>query len=221
MNQGKGQQIEIAVNGERVALLDINPAMKLAKDGIKTPPIQVKAGPQRISASFISRNSTGRWKTSSVMVEQSLVDVSAGTFPGMTTLPHLHELSITGPTNVAGVSETPSRRKIFTCRPARAPTKIPCAKKIIAALARQAYRRPVNDNDMEDLLELLSAGRNGGDFESGIRTAIQAMIASPNLSSASSARRPASRRARIIASAIWNWLRACRISCGAARRTIN
>ena len=55
LNQGKGQQIEVAVNGERVALLDINPAMKLAEDGIKTPPIKIKAGPQRISASFIQK----------------------------------------------------------------------------------------------------------------------------------------------------------------------
>ncbi len=51
-NQGKGQQIEIAVNGARVALIEINPSITLAKDGIKTPPIHVKAGPQRISASF-------------------------------------------------------------------------------------------------------------------------------------------------------------------------
>src|SRR5579872_6857334 len=52
MNQGKGQQVEIAVNGEQVALIEINPAMTLAKDGVKTPPIKIKAGPQRISASF-------------------------------------------------------------------------------------------------------------------------------------------------------------------------
>ena len=55
-NQGKGQQIEIAVNGARVALIDINPAITLAKDGIKTPPIHVNAGPQRISASFLQKS---------------------------------------------------------------------------------------------------------------------------------------------------------------------
>src|SRR6202011_2127412 len=117
LNQGKGQQIEIAVNGERVALLDINPAMKLAEDGIKTPAIRIKAGPQRISASFIQKFD-GPLEDEYEMVEQSLVDVSVGAVPGMTTLPHLHELSITGPTNITGISDTPSRRKIFTCRPA-------------------------------------------------------------------------------------------------------
>ncbi len=177
LNQGTGQQIEIAVNGERVALLDINPSMKLANDGIKTPPIKVRAGPQRISASF-PQKFDGPLEDEYRMVEQSLVDVSAGTVPGMTTLPHLHELSITGPTVAAGVSDTPSRRKIFTCRPT-GDDEVSCAKKIIASLARQAYRRPVTDNDIESLLGFYQRGRNDGNFDSGIRTAIQAILASP------------------------------------------
>jgi len=177
LNQGAGQQIEIAVNGERVALLDINPSMKLANDGIKTPPIKVRAGPQRISASF-PQKFDGPIEDEYRMVEQSLVDVSAGTIPGMTTLPHLHQLSITGPTVAAGVSDTPSRRKIFSCRPA-GDDEVPCARKIIAGLARQAYRRPVTENDIESLLGFYQRGRNDANFDAGIRTAIQAMIASP------------------------------------------
>jgi hypothetical protein len=177
-NQGKGQQIEIAVNGAKVALLDVNPAMTLAKDGMKTPPIKVKAGPQKISASFIQM-SDGPLEDEYRMVEQSLVDVSVGTVPGMTTLPHLHEFSVTGPTKVEGVSDTPGRRRIFTCRPAAGADEIPCARQIIATLARQAYRRPATGNDLEDLLSFYQSGRNQGDFESGIRTAIQAMISNP------------------------------------------
>jgi hypothetical protein len=178
LNQGKGQQIEVAVNGVRVALIDINPAMKLASDGIKTPPIAIKAGPQTISASF-PQKFDGPLEDEYRMVEQSLVDVSAGVVPGMTTLPHLHELSITGPTKVSGVSDTPSRRRIFPCRPAAGSDEIPCAKTIISNLARVAFRRPVSGADLEDLLSFYQSGRNQGDFESGIRTAIQAMIASP------------------------------------------
>jgi Protein of unknown function (DUF1592)/Protein of unknown function (DUF1588)/Protein of unknown function (DUF1587)/Protein of unknown function (DUF1595)/Protein of unknown function (DUF1585) len=178
LNQGKGQQIEVAVNGVRVALMDINPAMTLAKDGIKTDPIKIKAGPQRISASFIVK-ADGPLEDEYRMVDQSLVDVSVGTVPGMTTLPHLHEFSVTGPTNVSGVSETPSRKKIFVCHPGSQSEEVGCAKKIIAVLARQAYRRPVTDNDIEGLLGFYQSGRNNADFETGIRTAIQAMIASP------------------------------------------
>ncbi|HXS94225.1 MAG TPA: DUF1592 domain-containing protein [Candidatus Limnocylindrales bacterium] len=178
MNQGKGQQIEVAVNGEQVAMIDINPAMTLAKDGIKTPPIHVRAGPQRISASF-PQKFDGPIEDEYQMVEQSLVDVSVGALPGMTTLPHLHELSVTGPLKAEGVSDTPSRRKIFVCRPGAGEDEIPCAKRILSALARQAYRRPVTPNDLEDLLSFYQRGKNEGNFETGIRTAIQAMIASP------------------------------------------
>jgi len=161
-----------------VALLEIDLKMTLAKDGIKTPPIKVRAGPQRISASFPSKFD-GPLEDEYAMVEQSLVDVSVGTMPGMTTLPHLHELSITGPTNAAGVSDTPSRRKIFSCRPTSGTDEIPCAKQIISTLSRQAFRRPVTDNDLENLLSFYQSGRNKGNFESGIRTVIQAIIANP------------------------------------------
>lgn len=178
LNQGKGQQIEIALNGERAALIDIDPHMTLAKDGIKTPPIRIQAGPQRVSASF-PQKFDGPIEDEYRMVEQSLVDVSTGTVPGMTTLPHLHQLSITGPRNVTGVSDTPSRRKVFICRPAPGGDEIPCAKRILSTLARNAYRRPATDADLEGLLGFYQSGRNSGDFETGIRTALQAIIASP------------------------------------------
>jgi hypothetical protein len=178
VNQGKGQQVEIAVNGERVALIDVNPALTLAKDGVKTPPIHVKAGDQRVSASFLIK-ADGPIEDEFAMVEQTLVDVSAGAVPGITTLSHLHELSIIGPSNVTGVSDTPSRLKIFSCRPAAGTDEIRCAKRIIASLARQAYRRPVTDRDLEDLLNFYQTGRNQGSFDSGIRTAVQAILASP------------------------------------------
>lgn len=176
LNQGKGQQIEVAVNGERVSLLDIDPRMTLAKDGIKTKPIKISAGPQRISASFPVQFD-GPLEDEYRMFEQSLVDVSVGTVPGMTTLPHLHELSVTGPTNISGISDTPSRRKIFTCRPGS--DEIPCAKAVLTNLTRQAFRRPPTANDLESLLSFYQSGRNEGDFESGIRTALQAILASP------------------------------------------
>jgi Protein of unknown function (DUF1592)/Protein of unknown function (DUF1588)/Protein of unknown function (DUF1595)/Protein of unknown function (DUF1585) len=56
---------------------------------------------------------------------------------------------------------------------------LPCAMQILSALTRQAYRRPVTDRDLEDLLNFYQEGRNQGDFDSGIRTAIQAILASP------------------------------------------
>jgi hypothetical protein len=177
-NQGKGQMIEVAVNGARAALIEINPSITLAKDGIKTDPIQVKAGPQRISASFVQKFD-GPIEDEYHMVEQTLVDTQIGSLPGMTTIPHLHEFSVTGPVKVEGVSDTPSRRKIFSCRPAPGADAIPCAKQIVSALARQAWRRPVDANDLETLLSFYQSGKNEGGFETGIRTAIQAILANP------------------------------------------
>lgn len=176
INQGKGQQIEVAVNLQRVALLDIDPLM--TPEGITTPPIKIKAGPQRISASFINRFD-GPIEDEFRLVEQTLVDLTIGAVPGTTTLPHLRELSITGPTNVSGISDTPSRRKIFSCRPGRGADELRCAKTIISTLARKAYRRPVTNTDIQELLGFYKTGRNEGGFDSGIRTVIQAILSSP------------------------------------------
>lgn len=177
-NQGKGNQIEVAVNGQRVALIDINPGWTLAKDGIKTDPIHIKAGPQRISASFI-KLFDGPIEDEYRMVEQTLVDTQIGGLPGMTTIPHLHEFSVTGPMKVDGISDTPSRKKIFTCRAAQGSDDIPCAKQIVGALARQAWRRPIDANDIEGLLSFYQEGKNEGGFEGGVRTAIQAILTNP------------------------------------------
>jgi hypothetical protein len=175
--QGKGQQIEVSLNGERVALLDINPLMKQFED-LRTPSVKVKAGPQRISAAFIARFQ-GPVQDEISPPEQSLVDVNVANIPGLTTLPHLHDLIVAGPYNATAVSETPSRRKIFVCYAKEAKEELPCAKKIIASLARIAYRRPVNDGDVDRLLTYYHVGREQGDFETGVRTAVQAIIANP------------------------------------------
>jgi hypothetical protein len=174
---GKGQQIEVSVDGERVALFDINPLMKQTED-LRTPFIPIHAGPRKVAAAFI-QNFEGAVEDEVSPPEQSLVDVNVANIPGLTTLPHLHDLSIVGPQDVTGVSETPSRRKVFTCHPAPGADEIPCAKKILSGLTRQAWRRPVTDADLEKLLSYYQAGRNQGDFESGIRTALQAIIANP------------------------------------------
>jgi len=176
VNQGKGQQIEVAVNLQRVALLDIDPLV--TPEGITTPPIKIKAGPQRISASFINKFD-GPIEDEFRLVEQTLVDLTIGAVPGTTTLPHLRELSIVGPTNISGISETPSRSKIFTCRPARGANELPCARTIVSTLARRAYRRPVTNSDVNALLEFYKTGRKEGSFDAGIRTAIQAILSSP------------------------------------------
>jgi hypothetical protein len=177
MNQGKGQQIEVSVNGVRAALLDIPPTIK-QWDELKTPAIKIKAGPQRVSAAFIQK-ADGPVDDVLSQPELSLIDLNVAAYPGLTSLPHLHELFINGPFETTGVSDTPSRSKILVCSPATAADDLGCAKKIIAGLARRAYRRPISDPDIEALLSFYQHGKNKGNFETGIRTALQAILTSP------------------------------------------
>jgi hypothetical protein len=91
----------------------------------------------------------------------------------------LRELTITGPDRVSGVSETASRRKLFTCRPRASSDEGRCAALIIRQLATQAFRGVVDPADLEDLMVLYSEERRRGDFESAIRLALQAVLAHP------------------------------------------
>jgi hypothetical protein len=178
----RNEQLEVSINGERKALLDINPRMSEADPNgmnLQTPAIAVKAGPQRVSAAFIQRFE-GPVDDILRPVEHTLADTQIGSALGVTTLPHLRDLAIVGPHKVTGVSETPGRRKVFTCRPLEPQEETPCASKIVSELARRAYRRPVTPDDLAGLMKFYKAGRDGGDFESGIRTALQAILASPH-----------------------------------------
>jgi hypothetical protein len=175
--QGKGQQIEVSINGERVALFDIDPNRTKWID-MQSKPIPVKAGPQRVSAAFLQKFE-GPLEDAIMPLGESLVDLNEADKAGLTSLPHLHDFAISGPYNVAGVGDTPSREHILSCKPQNASEEVPCARKIISKVMRLAYRRPVTDSDMERALSLYQTGRNGSSFDSGIRLAIQAIIANP------------------------------------------
>jgi hypothetical protein len=174
---GKGQQIEVAVNGARVALLTIDPESTFTDD-LVSQPVKISAGPKKVSASFIPKFE-GPVEDAVMPFEQSLIDMNNADLPGITALPHLRELRIVGPKNVTGVSDTPSRKKIFSCRPTPGEDELPCVKQIVTRLARQAYRRPVTDSDLEDLTSVYQQARNKTDFESGIRTVVQTIITDP------------------------------------------
>jgi hypothetical protein len=172
-----GQQIEVAVDGVRVALFDVNPMMKVDED-LRTPPIKVKSGPRTISVAFLQK-ADGPVEDFVEPFEHSLGDLFLGRTQGLTGLPHVRDLSINGPYHVTGISDTPSRRKIFQVRPTSPDDEIPTAEQILSALARQAYRRPVTDADRRELLSLYQLGRSQGGFEEGIRMGLQFILANP------------------------------------------
>ena len=94
-------------------------------------------------------------------------------------LPGIDKLFVSGPFDGTVPADTPSRRRIFTCRPSDAPGEEPCAREIIAALARRAYRRPVTVADVDPLLGLYREGRRDGDFEAGIERALEGLLSMP------------------------------------------
>jgi hypothetical protein len=87
--------------------------------------------------------------------------------------------TVTGPFKATSPGDTPSRRKIFVCRPAGRADEDPCARKIISALARRAYRGDVSDRDLQRLFGFFQESRRTGSFDRGIQMALQRILASP------------------------------------------
>ena len=174
------EQIEVSVNGERAALLDLNVRMSETDPKnsleIKTPAIHIAAGPQRIAAAFIQRFD-GPVDDLLVPLENTLADVNISF--GVTALPHLRDMTILGPSNVTGVSDTVSRRMVFTCRPTTAKEEETCAADIVKGLTARAFRGSATPDDVQDAMTFYEQGRKTGDFESGIRMALQSVLMSP------------------------------------------
>jgi hypothetical protein len=175
-----GEQIDVSINGERKALLDVDPNMAEVTTSLflKTPPIHVAAGPQHIAAAFIQRFE-GPVNDLIAPIDHTLADTQIGVAYGITTLPHLKDLAILGPQHVTGVSSTPSRDRIFVCRPTAASEEAACASKIVTRLASQAFRRPASARDIASLMRFYADGRKERDFESGVASALEAILASP------------------------------------------
>jgi hypothetical protein len=175
-----GEEIEVSLDGARLALLPIDSKMSEEKTGltIKTPPLHVKAGTHRVTAAFIQRFE-GLINDLIAPIDHTMADTEIGTAPGITTLPHLRSLSVIGPHRVTGVSETPSRRRIFQCRAVTQAEETPCAAEIVRRLATQAYRRPLADKDHARLMNFYTRGRRERNFEAGVTKAIEAILASP------------------------------------------
>ncbi|MGC4083238.1 MAG: DUF1595 domain-containing protein [Vicinamibacterales bacterium] len=128
--------------------------------------IPVKAGRHELGVSF-AENSAAATEGPSNRFGSNLMAID--------------RLVIEGPLTVTGISETPSRTRIFSCRPARPADEAACAEKIVSTLARRAYRRPVTPAEVQTLVGFYKSGRSdGGDFDTGIQFAIERLLVSPN-----------------------------------------
>ena len=174
------EQVEFSVNGERVALIELNTRMSETdpNNGLElvTPPVHIKAGPQRLTAAFVQKLD-GPVDDLLMPLENTLADVSITW--GVTMLPHLRDFVVQGPLDVTGISDTPSRLKIFSCRPTAKAEEQSCATEIVTKLSTQAFRGAPTAADLQDAMKFYEQGRAKGGFESGIRLAVQSILMSP------------------------------------------
>ena len=196
--QGTGfQDVDISIDGEGVAFLGLEHGGRSTVP-IRTEPIFVKAGQRQVAAAFV-RTIEGPYEDRLKTPGWSFVggeDSQAWANYGITALPHLSELMITGPRRSAGLSETASRRKVFHCHPRRSETVAGasvagasgavreearvCAASIVTRLAREAYRRPVTEEDLAGPMAFYDDAAAEDGFEIGVRTALQAILANPS-----------------------------------------
>ena len=176
------EDVDISIDGERVAILHYTRSGAGADGrggaGIRTEPIILRAGQHKVSAAFIRRGD-GPYEDLLRPHEWSLAGGGSGG-NGITSLPHLRDLIVSGPYNTTGISETATRSKIFSCRPTVPSEELGCAREIVSRLSSEAYRRPLSDNDISGLMNFYSAGSARGGFEGGVRRALEAILASPH-----------------------------------------
>ena len=140
--------------------------------------VPIKAGPHTVGVAFLRKTSA---QPDGVMEPYLRSTVDPLEQRGM---PLIDNVSIGGPFDAKGPGDTPSRRRIFVCRPKTSAEEVPCAKKILANLGRMAYRRPVTDGEMERLLGFYQQGRNEklaneNGFDEGIESALRFMLTDP------------------------------------------
>jgi Protein of unknown function (DUF1592)/Protein of unknown function (DUF1588)/Protein of unknown function (DUF1585)/Protein of unknown function (DUF1595) len=144
---------------------------KLAVANPRSFKIKVTAGPHTIGAALVDRQRPAG-------VDEAYSDFRIDS--AFTAAGGIQTVVITGPFDATGAGDTPSRRRIFVCRPKSAGDEAPCARKILTTLARRAYRRAVPDEEVETLLGFYQEGRGEGDFESGIQHALARILVAPN-----------------------------------------
>ena len=134
-----------------------------------------KAGPATLAVSFVDQQAYLEG------MRRPDYRVTSYEYAGDQTVPPgIGSVELRGPYNVTGRGDTPSRQRIFTCRPATAADETPCATEIATRIARRAFRRPVTDGDIEMLLGFFEAGRARGDFDAGIEMALRRILVSPD-----------------------------------------
>jgi hypothetical protein len=175
----RNMSIDVSVDGARVALVKVDRWInESSPDGlmVQTEPVFVAAGPHKVTAAFL-REFEGEEDDFIKPIDHTLADTNIGIGYGVTTLGHLRSLAIVGPTDVSGVTDNPTRRRVLVCTPKTKAEEPACAKRILENLITEAYRRPATAQDLAEIMPLYTQGAAKG-FENGIREALQGVLSS-------------------------------------------
>jgi len=177
-------QLEVTVDGERVLLAPVGGADDYTRSSLNATDVvnslasrlqvrvTVHAGQRPVGAAFLQKPAAQGGSRLQPFMRSTLIATDH------LGLPHVENITISGPFNPTGVSDTPTRRRLFVCKPANA-QDASCAKKIVSMLARRAYRRPVTSADVAPLMSFYESGRKEAGFERGIELAVRAVLVSP------------------------------------------
>ncbi len=177
--------LEILVDGERVHLavvggpedytgspVNATDVVESVADRLRAR-VFVKAGPRQVGAAFVQKTHAQGGDRLQPFLRSTLIATDHF------GLPHVESFTILGPFDATGPGETPSRERVFECRPVSAEAESPCARQIISTLVRRAYRRPPIGDEVDRLFGLYEIRHRDGGFERGIELALRAILANP------------------------------------------
>ena len=166
-------QLEITVDGARAQMVVMGERPVAGPGGFRRPPkpleihVPLKAGPRMIGVTFVEKTQARDEQTVRPRMRGRGTELAIDT------------VTISGPYKGATDPDTPSRRRIFVCRPTESAGEPACAKRILSTLERRAYRRPVTDADLQDLMPFYTEGHKAGGFDRGIQEALERLLVSP------------------------------------------
>ncbi|HLH45075.1 MAG TPA: DUF1592 domain-containing protein [Bryobacteraceae bacterium] len=179
------QQVEFSVDGRRIHLASLGGPEDLASlferptetgdavDARLQVQVPIRAGPHTVTVAFVEDAQFAEPARLQPFLRSSVDNFDWSGHP------HLQMLTISGPFQPTGPGDTPSRRRIFICRPGGPWTETSCARKIVAELARRAYREPAEEADVQRAMKFYESARREGGFEAGIQAALERILASP------------------------------------------
>jgi len=148
----------------------LDPAVEEINGRLRKIPFKATAGQHELAVTFVHRSfAESDERTRTIALEGGQERIQAA-----------HALQIRGPLSVTGVGASASRNKIFVCKPTESSEERRCATEIVTQLAERAFRRPVSDDDLAGLMTFYDAGARADGFESGVRDALSAVLASPH-----------------------------------------